>query len=102
MDRGMEKPKTKKKQNNVILINTFKFCFKKGVEAYIEGLAKEKNVTKEEAIQNYFKGDEPTSLIERFLDPKEISAVVVFLASTRASGITGNAQRVEGGIIRHI
>lgn len=72
------------------------------MEEYIEGLANEKQISKEQAIKDYFKTDEPTSLIQRFLDPKEISAVVVFLASSRASGINGHAQRVEGGIIRSI
>jgi len=73
-----------------------------GVESYMEGFAKEKNIPKEQAIAEYFKTAEPSSLLQRFLQPEEIANVVVFLASSAASGINGHAQRVEGGIIHHI
>lgn len=73
-----------------------------GVENYIANFAASKNISVEQAVAEYFKTDEPTSLLQRFLDPKEIADVVVFLASARASGINGHSQRVEGGIIHSI
>jgi NAD(P)-dependent dehydrogenase (short-subunit alcohol dehydrogenase family) len=50
----------------------------------------------------YFTEKEPQSLLQRFLRPEEVASVVLFLASDAASGVNGAAQRVEGGIIRHI
>ena len=50
----------------------------------------------------YFREHERTSLLQRFLQPDEVAAVVAFLASPAASGINGSALRVEGGIIRHL
>lgn len=42
----------------------------------------------------------PTSLIGRFVDPHEVAALVVFLASDLAAPITGATFRVDGGIAR--
>jgi NAD(P)-dependent dehydrogenase (short-subunit alcohol dehydrogenase family) len=71
-----------------------------GVETYFEGLAAEEGKPAEELIDNYFAEHEPTSLIQRFIDVKEVAHAAVFLASNGA--VNGSAQRVEGGIIRSI
>lgn len=51
---------------------------------------------------DYFRHNEPTSLIQRFATVEEVADTVVFLASKNASAINGAAQRVEGGIIRSL
>jgi NAD(P)-dependent dehydrogenase (short-subunit alcohol dehydrogenase family) len=51
---------------------------------------------------DYFAGPGMASVIQRFLDPREVANLVVFLASDAASGITGAALRVDGGILRTI
>lgn len=71
-----------------------------GVEAYFDGLAAEEGKPAKELIENYFAEHEPTSLIQRFVDVKEVASAVLFLASN--SAVNGSAQRVEGGIIRSI
>ena len=58
--------------------------------------------SREDATTNYFKTREPTSLLQRFLTVDEVANVATFLASDLSSGITGTAQFVEGGIVRHI
>ena len=74
-----------------------------GVKTFLAGYAKEHNISDTaEAEKSYFTENERTSLLQRFEDPSEIAAVVAFLASSRASGINGTAQRAEGGIIRHV
>ena len=74
-----------------------------GLDAFIDGLVAQSNgSTREEAIADYFKIREPTSLIGRFLTPQEVANVALFLASDLSSGINGASQLVEGGIIRHI
>lgn len=40
-----------------------------------------------------------TSLVGRFLEPREIADVVTFLASPRSSAINGAAVRAEGGVL---
>jgi NAD(P)-dependent dehydrogenase (short-subunit alcohol dehydrogenase family) len=71
-----------------------------GVEVYFEGLAADEGKSAEELIDNYFAEHEPTSLIQRFIDVREVAQAVVFLATNGA--VNGSAQRVEGGIVRSI
>jgi len=71
-----------------------------GVESYFEGLAADEGKPAKELIDNYFAEHEPTSLIQRFIDVKEVAEAVVFLAGNGA--INGSAQRIEGGIVRSI
>lgn len=54
------------------------------------------------AVAGYFSETETTSLIQRYLTPAEVANTVLFLGSQLGAGINGNAQRVEGGVIRHI
>jgi NAD(P)-dependent dehydrogenase (short-subunit alcohol dehydrogenase family) len=52
--------------------------------------------------KEFFDGPLSTSVLKRFLHPTEVANLVVFLASDQASGITGAAFRIDGGIIRSI
>lgn len=71
-----------------------------GVEAYFTGLAREKGRPVEGIIGSYFREDEPTSLIQRFVQPDEVARMIAFVAASPASN--GAAYRIEGGIIRSI
>jgi NAD(P)-dependent dehydrogenase (short-subunit alcohol dehydrogenase family) len=74
-----------------------------GVRDYMCDFAKAHGIDNlEEAIKRYFAEHETTSLLQRFLDPREVANVTVFLCSPHASGINGVAQHVDGGIVRHI
>ena len=73
-----------------------------GVETFITDMAKSRNVTPEVIEKEFFQSVRPTSLIKRFESPDEIAALTTFLASPLASGTTGAALRVEGGIVRSI
>ena len=71
-----------------------------GVEAYFDGLAEQKDEPLEDIIDNYFKSDEPTSLIQRFVQPDEVARMIVTISASTASN--GAAHRIEGGIVRSI
>ncbi|KXZ17630.1 SDR family NAD(P)-dependent oxidoreductase [Bacillus nakamurai] len=73
-----------------------------GVASYMEGAAKAAGEDTDAFVKDYFKVNEPTSLIQRYATPEEVANTIVFLASETASAINGTAQRVEGGIIRSI
>jgi NAD(P)-dependent dehydrogenase (short-subunit alcohol dehydrogenase family) len=57
---------------------------------------------KERVGQQFLRSARPTSLIQRFADPKEVAAMVTFLASPVASATNGAAIHVEGGLLRSI
>ncbi|MBB5755078.1 SDR family NAD(P)-dependent oxidoreductase [Prosthecomicrobium pneumaticum] len=71
-----------------------------GVEAYFHGLAAAKGEPVDGIVETYFRNDEPTSLIQRFVEPREVARMIVFVATSPASN--GAAYRIEGGIIRSI
>ena len=71
-----------------------------GVEAYFDGLAEQKGQPLDEIVDNYFKSDEPTSLIQRFVQADEVARTIVTVSANKA--MNGAAHRVEGGIIRSI
>ena len=71
-----------------------------GVEAYFDGLADQKGEPLDTIVDNYFKSDEPTSLIQRFVQPDEVARMIVTISASTASN--GSAHRIEGGIVRNI
>ncbi|MEG4291977.1 SDR family oxidoreductase [Microcoleus sp. C2C3] len=73
-----------------------------GVETFIEGLAKEQNISPQQVEKEFFTKMRPSSLIQRFATTSEVAALVAFVASPVASAINGAALRVEGGLVRSI
>jgi len=73
-----------------------------GVETFIEGLAKDQNISPEQVEKEFFTKTRPSSLIQRFAKTSEVAALVAFVASPVASAINGAALRVEGGLVRSI
>ena len=71
-----------------------------GVEDFIQGLAKDKNVTPEQVEKEFFEKIRPSSPIQRFAETSEVAALVAFVASPVASAINGAALRVDGGVVR--
>ena len=72
----------------------------KGVEDYIQQMAKEKNASTEEIEKEFFAEDRPTSIIQRFIEPEEIANLVAYVASPLASATNGAALQVEGGVLK--
>ena len=54
----------------------------------------------EAAETEFFRKVRPTSLLKRFETPDEIASFVAYVASPLASGITGAALRVDGGVVK--
>ncbi|MEG4346036.1 SDR family oxidoreductase [Microcoleus sp. A003_D6] len=73
-----------------------------GVETFIEGLAKDQNISPEQVEKEFFTKTRPSSLIQRFASTSEVAALVAFVASPLASATNGAALRVEGGLLRSI
>ena len=72
----------------------------KGVEDYIEQMAKEKDVSTDEIEKEFFAEDRPTSIIQRFIEPEEIANLVAYVSSPLASATNGTALQVEGGVLK--
>jgi len=83
-----------------------------GVESYLAGRLPLENaalakagkppMTLDQFRDAYCKQTEPTSILERFVVPEEVANATLFLCTAGAVAINGSAQRVEGGIVRHL
>ncbi len=73
-----------------------------GVATFVRDLAAHQGITLAEMERQFFATARPSSLLGRFETPDEIAAMIGFVASALASGITGAALRVDGGVVRSI
>lgn len=73
-----------------------------GVGAFVADLAKAqaKDVTQVE--REFFEKARPSSVLQRFTTPAEVAALIAYVVSQQASGTTGAALRVDGGVVRAI
>ena len=58
--------------------------------------------TKEKAEKEFFNEARPTSLLQRFTDPKEVANLVAYVASPLSSATNGASLRVDGGVVKSI
>ncbi|MDB5272860.1 MAG: 3-oxoacyl-(acyl-carrier-protein) reductase [Chitinophagaceae bacterium] len=68
-------------------------------DAMMDELAKQKNTSKEEAIQWFLKTERPHIAVKRRGKPEEVAAVIAFLVSEQASYVNGSNYRVDGGAV---
>lgn len=73
-----------------------------GVATFVEKLAKERQISVTEMEKDFFRDIRPTSLLQRFIIPEEVSNLIVYLCSPLASAINGAALRVDGGLVKSI
>lgn len=73
-----------------------------GVIDYLEEVKAVEGWSDEDVKKNYFDKYRPTSIIRRFIEPKEIGDIVAFVCSQEAAIMNGSAIRAEGGLVRNI
>jgi NAD(P)-dependent dehydrogenase (short-subunit alcohol dehydrogenase family) len=73
-----------------------------GVGAFFAQLAREAGQTLAEAETDFFTHARPTSLLQRFIEPAEVAALVAYVCSPRAAATNGAALRVDGGVVRSL
>ena len=73
-----------------------------GVGTFVEALAKQQNVTLAQLETEFFRTARPSSIIARFLTSEEVANMIAFVCTPAASGTTGSALRVDGGVVRGI
>lgn len=73
-----------------------------GAKDFFDKLAKAQGLSFDEAAQAFFANARPTSLLRRFIDPKEVAAMVAYVCSPLAAATNGAALRVDGGVVRSL
>lgn len=73
-----------------------------GVGGFVAQLAAQRGVDTATVEREFFATARPSSLLRRFETPDEVAAMIVYVCSAAASGTTGAAVRVDGGVVRSI
>jgi len=68
------------------------------VLTYFGEIAKDKGISRDDVISNYFKDDEPSSLHQNLIDPAYYGRAAIAIMTNPA--MNGAVQRCEGGIVR--
>lgn len=69
-----------------------------GVAATIDSIARTQGITAD-AMKSAISAGNPTSLLQRFIEPREIADLAVYLSSPRSSATNGAALRADGGVL---
>ncbi len=73
-----------------------------GVETFVQQLAASQQIDEATMEKQFFADARPSSLLKRFLTTDEVANAIVYLCTNAASGTTGSAMRVDGGVVRAI
>ncbi|MYZ50886.1 SDR family NAD(P)-dependent oxidoreductase [Malikia spinosa] len=73
-----------------------------GVGEFFAKLASDAGQTLAQAEADFFQHARPTSLLQRFIQPTEVAALVAYVCSPRAAATNGAALRVDGGVVRSL
>lgn len=73
-----------------------------GVNQWLKESAQVQGKSEEQFVAEFFKETEPDSLLQRFIEPEEIAAVVAFIASPLSAAVNGASIKAEGGLIKCI
>jgi NAD(P)-dependent dehydrogenase (short-subunit alcohol dehydrogenase family) len=73
-----------------------------GVETFVQQLAAAQQIDEAAMEKQFFESARPSSLLKRFLTTDEVANAIVYLCTNAASGTTGSAMRVDGGVVRAI
>jgi NAD(P)-dependent dehydrogenase (short-subunit alcohol dehydrogenase family) len=73
-----------------------------GVTTFVNQMAASRGVDEATMEREFFATARPSSLLQRFITPDEVGAMIVYVCSARASATNGAALRVDGGVVRSI
>tara|TARA_R110001583_G_scaffold168885_2_gene321750 strand:- start:1451 stop:2185 length:735 start_codon:yes stop_codon:yes gene_type:complete len=73
-----------------------------GVGEFFTKLARDAGHTLVEAERDFFNYARPTSLLQHFIEPAEVAAMVTCVCSPRSAATKGAALHVEGGVVRSL
>jgi NAD(P)-dependent dehydrogenase (short-subunit alcohol dehydrogenase family) len=73
-----------------------------GAKDFLDKLAAEQGKSFDELVGWFFANARPTSLLRRFIEPKEVAAMVAYVCSPLSAATNGAALRVDGGVVRSL
>lgn len=91
-------------KNTGVTVNTILGgpTYSEGVASAVEQISAAQNNSVEDVKDYLMKNLNPTSLIQRFIDPSEIANLAVYLSSPLSVATNGAALRADGGVLNTI
>jgi NAD(P)-dependent dehydrogenase (short-subunit alcohol dehydrogenase family) len=71
-----------------------------GVKAFVGQMAQEQDKDEAAVEEEFFQTARPSSLLQRFIDPEEVAAMITFVCSPVSSATNGASLRADGGVVR--
>ena len=73
-----------------------------GIKTFIGRMVQEQGKDEDAIEEEFFQADRPTSLLQRFIEPEEVAAMIVFVCSPVSSATNGASLRADGGVVRSV
>jgi NAD(P)-dependent dehydrogenase (short-subunit alcohol dehydrogenase family) len=91
-------------RNTEVTVNTILGgpTYSEGVAEAVEYISAAQKLPVEKVKEDLIKNLNPTSLLQRFIDPSEIASLVAYLSSPLSIATNGAALRADGGVLRTI
>lgn len=91
-------------RNTEVTVNTILGgpTYSDGVAGTVEQIAAAQNVSVDQLKSHLITALNPTSLLQRFIDPAEIASLAVYLSSPLSIATNGAALRADGGVLNTI
>jgi len=88
-------------RNTGVTVNTILGgpTYSDGVADTVKQISTAQNVSVEQMKEGLMKTLNPSSLLQRFIEPSEIASMVAYLCSNASAATNGSAIRVDGGVL---
>ena len=73
-----------------------------GIKTFVGRMAQEQGKDEDAIEEEFFQADRPTSLLQRFIEPEEVAAMIAFVCSPVSSATNGASLRADGGVVRSV
>jgi NAD(P)-dependent dehydrogenase (short-subunit alcohol dehydrogenase family) len=69
-----------------------------GIKTFVGQMAEEQGKDEDAVEEEFFQTARPTSLLQRFIEPEEVAAMITFVCSPVSSATNGASLRAGGGV----
>jgi NAD(P)-dependent dehydrogenase (short-subunit alcohol dehydrogenase family) len=73
-----------------------------GIKTFVGRMAQEQGKAENSVEEEFFQSDRPSSLLQRFIEPEEVAAMIAFVCSPVSSATNGASLRADGGVVRSV
>lgn len=73
-----------------------------GIKTFVGRMAREQGKGEDAIEEEFFQTGRPTSLLQRFIEPEEVAAMIAFVCSPVSSATNGASLRADGGVVRSV